>query len=118
MKKDDRVYLADILDAIDRIADHLRGVDRSKFLETVLVQDGVIRRLEIIGEASTRISKELRAAYPQVEWGEIISLRNRAIHAYGSLNLEIIWDITQQDLGPLRQTIQTILDELDKNSQG
>ena len=68
MERDDSVYLRHILDAISRIEEYLHGVDEEMFYQHNLVQDGVIRQLEIIGEASKRLSREVRARCPNVPW--------------------------------------------------
>jgi uncharacterized protein with HEPN domain len=78
-----------------------------------LIQDGVIRQLEIIGEASRALSSEFRAQQPDLPWNQIIGLRNRLIHAYFDINLGIIWDIVQADIPPLKAQIHTLLDSLD-----
>ena len=75
-----------------------------------LVQDGVIRQLEIIGEASRHLSDELRAQHPDSPWQQIIGLRNRLIHAYFDINLGIIWDIVQADIPPLKGRVRALLE--------
>jgi uncharacterized protein with HEPN domain len=109
-KRDDTVYLRHILDAIQRIQEYITAVSYDQFLGNVLLQDGVVRQLEIIGEAATRISVEFRDTHPGVEWGKMIGMRNRLIHAYFEVNLSIIWDTVQTDLPSLRQQIAEILD--------
>lgn len=113
MTKDDRIYVEDMLESAALIKKYLRGVERQSFLDDTLLQDAVIRRLEIIGEASAQISVEWREKYPQIEWREMIGLRNRAIHGYAGINNEIIWDITQQDLDPLQVNLTKLLADLE-----
>jgi uncharacterized protein with HEPN domain len=112
MKKDDTVYLRHILDAIEQIQDYLKGVTAEQFLQKRLLQDGVVRRLEIIGEASRNLSDELRQRHPGVPWRQIISLRNRITHAYFDVDLHIVWEIAQNDLSPLKQQVERILEEM------
>ena len=109
MKQNDRVFLAHILDAITQIKIYTASLSYDQFSKTRLVQDGVIRQLEIIGEASRNLSDEFRTRSPEIPWSQIISLRNRLIHAYFEVNLGIIWDIIQNDLPPLEQTINAWL---------
>lgn len=109
MKKDDTVYLRHILDAIEQVEDYLRGVSSDQFMQTRIVQDAVVRRLEIIGEASRNVSGEFQQAHPEVPWGQIIGLRNRIIHAYFNVNLQIVWEIAKNDLPPLKQELRRIL---------
>lgn len=110
MKKDDTVYLRHILDAVEQIEDYLKGVSADQFLQTRLLQDGVVRQLEIVGEASRNLSDEFRQKYSEVPWGQIIALRNRMIHAYFNVNLQIVWEIVQDDLPPLKQHVKRILE--------
>jgi len=114
MKKDDTVYLQHILDAIEQIQDYLKGVSAGQFLQKRLLQDGVVRRLEIIGEASRNLSDELRQRHPEVPWGQIIGLRNRITHAYFDVDLHIVWEIVQNDLSPLKQQVERIPEEMDE----
>ncbi len=109
MRKDDRVYLHHILDAIEQIEDYLEGVQVTNFLKNRLLQDGVVRQLEIIGEASRNLSDNTRSNIPDINWRQIIGLRNRLIHAYYQVNYHIVWEITQYDLPLLRDAITTIL---------
>jgi len=76
MKKDDLVYLKHILDAISRIEEYTKNVDYKTFLENNLVQDGVIRQIEIIGEATKRLSGKIREKYPKVPWKDIVGMRD------------------------------------------
>ena len=114
MKKDDTVYLRHILDAIEKIEGYLKSVSAEQFLQDRLLQDGVVRRLEIIGEASRNLSDELRQKHPEVPWGQIIGLRNRITHAYFNVDLHIVWEIVQNDLSPLKQQVERILEEIDE----
>ena len=114
MKKDDTVYLRHILDAIEQIEDYLKGVSFEQFFQRRLLQDGVVRRLEVIGEASRNLSHELRQRNPKVPWSQIIGLRNRIVHAYFNVNLQIVWEIVQNDLVPLKQQVERILKMLDE----
>ena len=90
MKKDDSVYLHHILAAIERIEDYSEGVSLQKFLKTEIIQDGVVRQLEIIGEASRNLSAKLIQTHPEVPWREIIGLRNRIAHAYYNIDQGLV----------------------------
>ncbi len=105
MKQNDTVYLSHLLDAATQIESYIAGLSYEQFAQTRLVQDGVIRQLEIIGEASRNLSDDFRDQHPELPWPQIISLRNRLIHAYFEVNLGIVWDIAQNDLPPLKQNV-------------
>jgi len=109
-KRDDTVYLRHILDAIQRIQNYLAGVSYDEFLGNLLLQDGVVRQLEIIGEATTRFSIEFRDAHPEIAWAKMVGMRNRLIHVYFEVDLSIIWDTVHTDLASLKQQIAQILD--------
>lgn len=91
-------YLAHIREAISKIERFTRGKTEADFLSDDLVQDAVIRNLEIIGEAVTKLSPEFKTRHDDVPWGEIAGMRNRLIHAYMSVNLEIVWSTIQEVL--------------------
>lgn len=109
MKKDDTVYLKHMRDAIQRAERHLTGVAWEQFRQSEIVQDAVIRQLEIIGEATRNISEDFRRAHPYVPWSQIIGLRNRLVHAYFAVDLTIVWEIVQIDLPPLKEQIERML---------
>jgi len=112
MKLHDSVYLAHILDAINQIETYSANLSFEQFSQARLVQDGVIRQLEIIGEASHNLSDDFRDQYPELPWSQIISLRNRLIHAYFDTNLGIVWEIVQNDIPSLKQNVAAWLQKL------
>ena len=109
--KGDRVYLKHILDAIDRIESYV-SVGRETFLSTSHWQDAVIRQLEIVGEATKRLSHSLRSRYSEVPWRRIAGLRDVLIHDYMGVDLEAVWEISQGNLPRLKEHVQLILGEL------
>jgi uncharacterized protein with HEPN domain len=109
MNKNDTVYLSHILDAINQIEIYTTGLSYHQFSQNRLIQDGVIRQLEIIGEATRSLSGEFRAQHSDLPWQQIVGLRNRLIHAYFDINLGIIWDIIRTDIPPLKSEISGLL---------
>lgn len=112
--KDNTIFLNDILDSIEKIGRYLKGYDFERFKNDEEKIDAVVRNVEIIGEASNNLTRDFRSKNPQVEWRKIIATRNRIIHGYATVDLEIIWNITQNDLADLKLEIEKILEELKK----
>lgn len=107
--KSDLPYLGHIADSIAAIESYVAG-GRDVFMSTRLVQDAVIRNFEIIGEAASRLSPELRGR-PGTPWGKIIAFRNRLIHGYWSVDLLLVWDVIANDLPILKSEVDRLLTE-------
>lgn len=109
--REDAIYLKHIHEAVERLEQYLTGVDKVKFLETPLIQDGVIRQIEIIGEATKRLSNDLRLAYPDIAWKDIAGMRDKLIHAYFGVNIEQVWLTAVNDVPILKKRVADILEE-------
>jgi uncharacterized protein with HEPN domain len=108
MKKDDSVYLDHILASLNKIINYVNDHDLNSFLQSEQTQDAVIRQLEIVGEATKRISKEFRAKHNAIPWTEMAGMRDKLIHDYIDVDLWIVWETTQQDVPKLQEQLSKI----------
>lgn len=109
--KDDRPYLADIVQALERVEDIGRR-GRVAFLADWLLQDAAIRNFEIVGEAAKRVSEEFKAAHPEVPWPDLAGFRDVLIHQYFRVDLEIVWALVELRAAGLRADVARLLAEL------
>ena len=110
--KDPRIYLISILDCIVRLQEYTRD-GRDIFLSSTLIQDGVIRNLEVIGEATKQLSDEIKEAYPDVAWKGMAGLRDVLIHDYLRVSLSRVWVVIEVNIPSLKVQIEKILEHLD-----
>lgn len=108
-RRSDRALLADIREAIDWSRAYVAGLSYEAFLADKKTQDAVVRNLEIIGEATKRLSPEVRAEHGQIPWREMAGLRDRLIHNYFGVNIDIVWQIVGEELLPVAAQIEHIL---------
>jgi uncharacterized protein with HEPN domain len=111
----DRVYLGDILERIERIESYTEG-GREAFVKSLLIQDGVIRSFEVLGEAVKLLSMELRQNYPEVPWRRIAGFRDVLIHDYMGIDLDEVWNVVERDLPDLKQKILLILQAISQET--
>lgn len=107
----DRAYLEHIHEAIRRVMEYT-ATGRDDFMARTLLQDGVIRNLEIVGEATKKLSPELRARYPELPWKGMTGLRDVLIHNYLGVDLRMVWDVVANRLPELDRHISVILREV------
>ena len=118
MNKDDlsvKDFLQHILEAVDRVLRYTKGMGRKEFSADTLVQDAVIRNVEIIGEAANNlleVAPGIGDRYPLIPFVQIRGMRNRVAHGYFAVSLSMIWDTVQVDIPELREQIARVLVEL------
>lgn len=105
-------YLDDIVNAISDIRSFVHEMSAEVFRDDKKTVNAVIRSLEVIGEATGRIPRDIRSKHPDVPWEEIVGMRNRLLHEYFGVDVEIVWQTIQDDLAPLETAIATLLKEL------
>ena len=111
--KDYRVYLAQILERIGRVEEFTKD-GKETFFENRLIQDGVTRNFEVIGEAAKRIPSDFRIQQPNIPWRRISAFRDILIPAYDRFDLQEAWRIIEQELPPLQEAIRALLPPLDQ----
>lgn len=109
--KDDRAVLLHVLDSIERISAYTTG-GRDAFMKDRKTQDAVVRNLEIIGEAAKGVSPGLKKAHPEVPWKRIAGMRDKMIHEYFGVNLDLVWGAVERDVPTLKSQIESLLRQL------
>lgn len=111
-KRDVRLFLSDILDAIAKVEKYTAGLSFGDFQGNDMVVDSVTRNLEIIGEAAKQIPMDLRAQYTAIDWKRVCGFRDVAIHMYFAVDVEIVWTISTQQLEQLKQVVEQMFRDL------
>ena len=106
--KDDRVYLGHIQEAVEKILGYVAG-GRGEFMQNSLIQDGVIRNFEIIGEATKQLSEKARRKHPEIPWADVARFRDILIHHYMGVNLNRVWKVIEEHLPALRHAVDQLL---------
>jgi len=110
MKRDDTVYLKHILDAVNLIDEYLKDTDYDDFMSHRMLQDAVVREIEIIGEATKNVSSSTRRKYPDIPWKKMAGMRDKLIHGYFGVDWDAVWDTATKDISELGQKIEEIIE--------
>ena len=110
-KRADIEFVNDIREAVQRITSYLGGMSYEAFLADTKTQDAVVRNIEIIGVAAKAISEQLRASSPHIPWKSMAGMRDRLIHHYFGVNLDIVWQVASDELPQLDSDLAQIADE-------
>ncbi|WP_420401652.1 DUF86 domain-containing protein [Flagellimonas sp.] len=100
-KRDDSLLIADMLESAQKVISYTKGISYEGFEADDKTVDAVIRNFEIIGEAANRLGEKFKADNPEIEWDQLRGFRNRIVHEYFGIDLEIVWQIIQDDLDKL-----------------
>ena len=114
MKRDSRLYLDDIFDAIEKIENYVEGLSFEEFSVDSKTVDAIVRNFEIIGEATKRIPLETKEKYPQIPWKLMAGTRDKLIHEYFGVNLQTLWKAVKEDLPPVKLAIKSLLAKMEK----
>lgn len=104
-------YVEDIADAMEKAEILLKGASYGQFESDFRINFAVVRALEIVGEATKRLPMTLRDQYPNIPWKQMAGMRDRIIHGYDTVDLEIVWDVVKQDIPKIKPQIQKILND-------
>jgi uncharacterized protein with HEPN domain len=102
-------FVEDILDAMDKAEILVEGMTYAEFEGDFRTNFALVRALEIIGEATKRLPERVRAQYPEIPWRGMAGMRDRIIHGYDNVDLQIVWDVVQKDIPQIKPQIQKIL---------
>ena len=105
----EELFLRDIVEAADHIAQFIVGLDRSGFQQSELVRSAVIQKLALIGEAAARVSAEVQTRSPEVPWPKIVAFRNILVHAYFGIDWDEVWRAATKESPALRAQVESIL---------
>jgi uncharacterized protein with HEPN domain len=111
-KRDWTLFLQDMLESIENIAQYTSGMGFQDFLKDTRTRDAVVRNLEVLGEAARKLPSGIRERYPEIPWTQIVGLRNRLIHGYFLVDYGIVWEIVQDELPQLRKRLEQIMREV------
>lgn len=108
MIRNDQVYLEHILESIRKIEDFTSSISKFDFERNVMIQDAVIRNIEIIGEATKKISKPFTQSHHEIPWSAMAGMRDKLIHDYLDVDLDVIWRTIESDLPLLKEMLSQI----------
>lgn len=111
MKRSPKIFLFDIIESIEKIEKYTKEATEKKFINDDAMQDAVMKRLEIIGEATKNIPLKIRKEYPDIPWKKMAGMRDMLTHEYFGIIMTRIWDTTQKDLPMLKKKIKKLLEK-------
>jgi len=113
MKKNINIFLEHILESILLIEEYIKDKNESEFIKSKQLQDSVIKRIEIIGEAIKNIPNDFKENYNKIPWKQIIGMRDILIHQYFGVDLNLTWEVIEKDLPELKKQIKIIKKDLE-----
>ncbi|MBN1469264.1 MAG: DUF86 domain-containing protein [Fusobacteriaceae bacterium] len=114
-KRDDFVYVSHIIESIVSIQSFVKNVSYDEFKNNDMMLSAVIRKFEIMGEATSNISEDLKKKATHIEWQIVKNFRNHLIHQYFGVDVQTVWDAINENIEPLREKLIVLRNELEKN---
>ncbi len=109
MRKTPQVLLQHILESIDWIEKDITNLSEDEFYENIPIQDAVVRRIEIIGEAVRNLPADLKQANSDTPWQDIADMRNKLIHEYFDVDVGLVWEVAKKDFPPFKEQVQRLI---------
>ena len=107
--KEDKLYLIHLSESITKIESYTKDLDYAAFMQSTLVQDAVLRNLQVLAESTQRLSDHFKKHHPEIEWYKIAGMRNILVHDYLGIELETVWGVVTDKLPELKSVIQSAL---------
>jgi len=110
-------YIQDIIESVEEVEEFTAGMTFNDFAEDKKTINAVVRSLEVIGEAAKKIPDNLRENHPQIPWKRMTGMRDKLIHEYFGIDLEIVWKVVENELPPIKPQIHKIMHEIDQETK-
>lgn len=109
MRKSPEILIQHILESIAWIEKDIKDLNEDEFYENIPIQDAILRRIEIIGEAVKSLPADLKDYNPKVPWLDIANMRNKLIHEYFEVDLELVWEVIKKDIPELKKNLRELI---------
>ncbi len=113
-KRDYGDFIQDIIDSVNDIGNFIEGMDFEEFIKDKKTIYSVIRAIEIIGEATKNVPEQIKKRYPEVPWKKMAGMRDRLVHEYFGVDMEILWETAKEDVPQLEVPVSKVLEDMEK----
>lgn len=117
MKRNYKLFVKDILDAIDKIEEFIGNMEYGEFIQDDKTSTAVVKKIEIIGEAIKNIPRDVRVKHNAIPWKDIVGMRNKITHNYFKIDYEIVWNVVKEKLPALKIQVEQVLKEMDEKHE-
>lgn len=117
MKRNYKLFVKDILDAIDKIDEFVGNMEYGEFMQDDKTSTAVVKKIEVIGEAIKNIPRDVRVKYNAIPWKDIVGMRNKITHNYFKIDYEIVWNVVKEKLPALKIQVEQVLEDMDEKHE-